>query len=725
MPGMLDLLPTVSTALNLALVLLGFGLIVFVHELGHFLAARWAGIRVLTFSIGFGPALLSYRRGLGIRVGAWSRAEGSAAGSGPGSIPPGHDPTEYRLSLLPLGGYVRMLGQDDLDPNARSEAPDSFQSVPVWKRMVVITAGVVFNLVAAAGLFVAVFLTGLPVEPPTIGFVAPDSPAATAIPLNGQSQGVREPGLAPGDDVVDIAGRRVEEFSDLVLASAMSRRGEPLAVTVRRPGVNGPLRFEIVPREDHDSKMLEIGVGPARSGTIVAARTPEDQQALAAVLARAGLGEVTSGMRLVRVGEQRGDLTAADLERACRHGAGQPVIVEFADPDGRVVASTIRPRAALQTGWVRLTPDSIVPVRHLLGLVPVMKVAPENGPRPRQGLQDGDVFVRLGTVAYPSIPAGIAEIRRHRGRLIPVVVQRGGEHITLDPPPRVHAIGGGQIGFHTTDTADDDTLLALTPANLLPARAGPARDWPGAAVATEPGMRIARVGDRPVRNFEELREALRAATAPAAGLHPLPVTPTADGEAPVIAVPLELEHPAAAGGVETPAVEHAALRLKPRDLADLHALGWHSPLDPYVFEPQTRLLRAQGPLDAVRMGLARTHRVMMLTYLTLVRLFEGTVKVEQLRGPVGIAHLGTRVAERGLVWLMFFIALISVNLAVINFLPLPIVDGGQFLFLVIEQIRGRPVPPAVLNAANVAGLILIVTVFVVVTFYDVARLFGS
>src|SRR5207237_1803349 len=105
-------------------------------------------------------------------------------------------------------------------------------------------------------------------------------------------------------------------------------------------------------------------------------------------------------------------------------------------------------------------------------------------------------------------------------------------------------------------------------------------------------------------------------------------------------------------------------------------------------------------------------------------LAQGTVKVEHLKGPVGIAHLGTIVAGKGFIWLLFFMALISVNLAVINFLPLPIVDGGQFLFLVYEQVRGRPVPASVQNVVTMAGLVLIGCVFLVVTYNDITNLFG-
>jgi regulator of sigma E protease len=136
------------------------------------------------------------------------------------------------------------------------------------------------------------------------------------------------------------------------------------------------------------------------------------------------------------------------------------------------------------------------------------------------------------------------------------------------------------------------------------------------------------------------------------------------------------------------------------------------------------VLIAHGPADAIGIGISRTREVMMNTYLTFVRLFQQTVKIEHLKGPVGIAHLGTIIAERGLIWMLFFLALISVNLAVVNFLPLPIVDGGQFLLLVYEQLRGKPAPLGFQNAITLAGFALIGTLFLLVTFNDVKNLLG-
>src|ERR1051326_3905129 len=100
-------------AFDLVLVVVGFGLIVFVHELGHFVAAKWAGIRVLAFAMGFGPALVSWRKGLGFRRGSSEREYLALVNAEKGGIkrggPSGVSPTEYRLNWLPMGGHVKML----------------------------------------------------------------------------------------------------------------------------------------------------------------------------------------------------------------------------------------------------------------------------------------------------------------------------------------------------------------------------------------------------------------------------------------------------------------------------------------------------------------------------------------------------------------------------------------------------------------------------------------
>ncbi|MCU0688856.1 MAG: site-2 protease family protein, partial [Phycisphaerales bacterium] len=155
-----------STIIDLLTVILGFSLIIVIHELGHFFAAKWAGVRVLAFAVGFGPALLSYRKGMGFATGSTEprfRRLAREQGDGRGIVP-GISSTEYRLNMLPLGGYVKMLGQDDADPSHRSEQPDSYTAVSIPKRMVIISAGVIMNLITAALMFIVVFMIGLKTE---------------------------------------------------------------------------------------------------------------------------------------------------------------------------------------------------------------------------------------------------------------------------------------------------------------------------------------------------------------------------------------------------------------------------------------------------------------------------------------------------------------------------------------------------------------------------------
>jgi regulator of sigma E protease len=225
-----------------------------------------------------------------------------------------------------------------------------------------------------------------------------------------------------------------------------------------------------------------------------------------------------------------------------------------------------------------------------------------------------------------------------------------------------------------------------------------------------PGATILAINGVSVATFAEIREALRATTKP-------------NSKEPTT-VSVRLRRFASTGGSASDADEVIAWTISPKDIAAVHALGWASPISPGAFKTEEVLLKASSPADALRMGFIETRRVMLSTYSTFVRLYQGTVKVEHLKGPVGIAHLGTLVAGRGFIWLLFFLALISVNLAVVNFLPLPIVDGGQFLFLVFEQLRGKPAPLAVQSAATLAGLVLIGCVFLLVTYNDIRTLLG-
>ncbi len=219
--------------------LLVFGLVVFVHEFGHFLAAKATGVYAPRFSIGFGPALWAHR---------WGE-------------------TEYRLAVFPLGGYVRMASRDDeavavleggseessataaakLDPNAmmpfgpRPIPPDRwFESKPLAARLAIMLAGVTMNVVLAYVILTGVNLYyGLPAvsTSPVFEFVVPDSPAAAA-------------GLAGGDSVVDVAGKPITSWQDLV-AQVSSYPNVPISITVVAKGARRTI--SVTPRATPDT----------------------------------------------------------------------------------------------------------------------------------------------------------------------------------------------------------------------------------------------------------------------------------------------------------------------------------------------------------------------------------------------------------------------------------------------------------------------------------------
>jgi regulator of sigma E protease len=221
-----------------------------------------------------------------------------------------------------------------------------------------------------------------------------------------------------------------------------------------------------------------------------------------------------------------------------------------------------------------------------------------------------------------------------------------------------------------------------------------------------PLTRITQVAGQSVHNWTELRAALQHATAQGAQRNQ------------DTTVALQYELPTTGREKITRDIVVPAQQAKA-----LQKLGWQLPMDESLFTPLNVTLHADGnPLTAAAMGFRQTGKMITMTYLTLDRIFRGSVALEQLRGPVGIVHLGSQAADRGFMWLLFFLAAISVNLAVLNFLPLPIVDGGLFLYLLYERMTGRPPSVAFQNGAIAVGLCLIGSIFLFTFYHDVVRL---
>lgn len=148
---------------------------------------------------------------------------------------------------------------------------------------------------------------------------------------------------------------------------------------------------------------------------------------------------------------------------------------------------------------------------------------------------------------------------------------------------------------------------------------------------------------------------------------------------------------------------------------------WFFPVRGLEFQGQRRTLPAEGFSQAVSSGFHRTIRTVMIVYSTFRSLFQQRVSIKHLGGPIMIFRMGYSAAGTSLSILVFFLGILSVNLAVLNFLPVPPLDGGQMVYLIAEKVRGRPLPDTAIYAGQWIGLALVLCLMVFVTYQDIYR----
>jgi len=188
--------------------LVGLGILIIIHELGHFLVAKKTGVGVLTFSIGFGPKLL------GRKIGE----------------------TEYLLSAFPLGGYVKMVGEDPEEEVQGVDVQRSFSHQGLAKRAAIVAAGPISNLLLAVVIFICIFLSyGVPVLTTRVGGVEPNSPAAQA-------------GIQKGDQIVGIDDQEIKKWEELS-GQIKESQGRVLKLRIQRDGQEVKLAVQPIKRE--------------------------------------------------------------------------------------------------------------------------------------------------------------------------------------------------------------------------------------------------------------------------------------------------------------------------------------------------------------------------------------------------------------------------------------------------------------------------------------------
>ncbi len=601
-------LSMLSNIWGLAFVVLILGGSIFVHELGHFLAARWRGLQVDRFSIGFGPKIVSWK---------------------------GRDGVEYRISWLPFGGYVALPQLADVRAveGESSVDPRDLPPVSYLDKVIVVTAGVVFNLILALVLAFLLWPFGVPApadsDTQVVGYVyktmgelredtprrdlpSPTSPHAPK--LDETPAPAYAAGLRPGDRILAIDGEAVHTFRDLpatiALSSGRDAQNHPsISVTYERDGATKTIEVlpALVSADAHaGDETRAIGLRPAQTLKVedVEAKSP----ALLGGLRKDDVITGVNGQKVYSV-DQMNDLIDAAAGGAIkvtvlRGGQSKELTIQPVPMARTTPLATIMVGGAASAGSPETQPDrlDLLPLYPKdattdpsLPTSPVLNLLAWNVDSRHQAfgaLQSGDYLLRVNGHAVSSIQQTVDAIQN----TLP------GQSVTL---------------AYLSQASQSESTLTLAPTPLVK------------AVITPPET-IARIGA-------------------------------------LFKIETTIEH--------TPPL---------RQFAD-------------AFNQVFGMLRA----------LFNPH---------------SNIGIQHLSGPLGISRIIYQFSEADVRLALWFAFIINVNLAVINLLPIPVLDGGHLLFFTIARLRGRELPMNFISAAQGVFLVILVSLIIYVSFNDSQRM---
>lgn len=584
--------------------ILGIGILLLIHEAGHYYAARAAGIRVEVFALGFGPRLFGWRRG----------------------------DTDFRLSLLPLGGYVKVSGEDPTRP----PRPGDLFAASVQQRLLFYAGGILMNFAFAFLLLPILFLIGVPFEAPILGSVTPGGAAWEA-------------GLRPGDRVLEVEDRTVHGFRDIATSVALAEAGESLPMTIV-DGQGQQRQLQVTPGFDAERGFPQLGIGPLFDLMPIPDSPLDDALPKGAVLTSVnGVGvEQTLTVKLLLDG-------ALEQEQSLRLGYAVDQGEEsFVDWTPEPVDTTLLPK---QLGVLQMS-RVIAAVRAPLD----------------QELAVGEIILRVGD----------QPVRR----LADVLLAAQDQGL---PELQVQGLDGSI----RTVPAHPELDLAAVAASLA-LEAGPEAPYAiragGAAALAgmQDGDQILRVDNQAINTLNDLREVV-GANAALETAKPLELLLAREGSEEAVRLELTL--------APVPAYDYSL-----------------------AFRLREETVRSTNPLTAIGMGLKEAKAMVGDVMLTMQRMVTGEIDRRNMGGIISIGQITHSMANAGLIPLLFFLCLISVNLGVLNLLPIPALDGGHILFALIELVRRKPVSMHIQAGFQVIGVFVVLALILFVTTMDIQRL---
>ncbi len=668
-------------------VVLGLGAVIFVHELGHFMAAKACGVKCEKFYVGFDAFDIK----IGDRVIIPKKL-----------ISFRHGETEYGVGILPLGGYVKMLGQDD-NPSRMAEEreramleegdgvegsgldPRSYMAKSVPQRMLIISAGVIMNLIFAVIFAAIAFGMGVNYEPPLVGKTVPGSPAWQ--------------NSLDGSRINAISGYRTDDpdvyfnFNHMRELIVLDSYDGPLQMEVLRPGASAPVEESIAAAANligvkGGGNLKSLGIMPMLGTTLATPATIDGQ---AAALAEPPL---QTGDRFVSINGQPIE-NGFEMTRLLAQYPDRDLTIEVQRADGNMVNVSMPANQMKSLGF-----------EMQAGLVRALR---KGSPAERGGIQAQDQILRLN-----GQPLGdpfslqmrvLAKAREQQDVTLTVAryLDDGSQSefdVTLMPVlPQTPTMYDAQHGFTIESLG-----VNMSVKNMVASGDG----RPDGVMA---GDRIVAaqmvLNDRQsaLSTHQNLTEEFRFDDE---GMEQMwPVFHFAmQSLDPGSRVKLQVERDNAMRTIE------ATVTFTP---SYLETRGFTPVLAQEMYRDATMWAAIQ---NGFRQTVDDASRVLKF----LKKLVRGQLSFTNFGGPGTIAVVATSEASQGTSRLLLFLTLLSANLAIINFLPIPVLDGGHMVFLAYEGIFRRPVSEKLQLALTIAGFVFLLALMATVIGMDIWRL---
>ncbi len=535
------------------------GLLIFVHELGHYLMAVWNGVRVEVFSLGFGKKIWKYQRGY----------------------------TTYCVSMIPLGGYVKMYGDQPGSDIPVADQKVSFTHKTVWQRISIVLAGPLMNFLFAVLIFAFLVGYGEDYRKARLGEVLPNSPAALA-------------GLSSDDLILKAQGQSVETWDQLQDELDKNMGGNVSLTVLKSDGQQQTLEVPVVAKDNPNilssKKVVGVieGVEAYSEGTYV------------------GLQEISP---LWKVGMLPGD--------------------RIETVNGKVVRTW---------GELNLALSSIGESENItFGL--------ERYEIPFESKTPQKLTVTLSRETFPGV-------------------------LTL-----------ARLGLESSELY----LAALV------------KDSPAMRAGLKQGDRVTRIDGGEIRQWEEILKAVSQYK----GDSPMMFQVRREGETLDLPIKPQMTTQMSASGAED---KRFTIGIRP--FAN-------------IAMPETIRIASSNPWDMLVKGTERTLDVSYMILMSFKKLITAEISSKNIGGIISIGQAASETFQMGLADFLRMMALVSVNLFILNLLPIPVLDGGHLVFYVVEALKGSPLSLKKMEVAQQIGIVLLMSLMVLSLFNDVLRLFGK